>query len=143
MRQGVMHMATMATGVAAGATTGGIGAAAGAAGGALTPGLFLRGLMHPWAQGYLGNQLLAGPINAVRDPRRPTERLISQTPTAPAQLTEGSPPQGNNRPRNAMRADGEPQNAMVSERVKEGATATNPETGERVIYVDGKWQPLQ
>jgi len=26
--------------------------------------------------------------------------------------------------------------------ISEGTTATNPQTGERIIYRDGQWQPL-
>ena len=37
---------------------------------------------------------------------------------------------------------GQAAGAPVSDGVQEGATATNPQTGEKIIYRNGQWQPV-
>ena len=39
-------------------------------------------------------------------------------------------------------AGGADEGEAAANNVGEGATATNPQTGERLIYRNGQWQPL-
>lgn len=87
-RLAAMNAAGVVTGAAGGALFGGApGAALGSVAGLAAPGIAFRGYLNPWVQAYLGNQVLAGPMNAANR----TGSFAAQGLTAPAQAVEDKP----------------------------------------------------